>query len=680
MKTFTHYFSLVMMAFVLLLPVQANEAINAFQSVLTTADEQSLVNVSPDPANGPLEVLPEQVVMTFGQDISNASEAAVIVGMGDFVEIDPSNVNLDGCVVTVNLPLDKMGGAEYFQVSLRVDDMNGEALTVGDFMGYVTIGYDMATSPNSYKCTQVTPAVGEVQELREFVLKFVDEGAFGGDGVIGGVDTTKQVCLYDEYFTLVATGEIFVDYENFASEAKITLNKAIVGDGVYSLVVPEGTFYNEGFTPTEADFGVANFGAIYNPELTFDYTVKAIPTVSVNPDPAAGRLDSVPTELVFTFENEVKTIEEAAVNLGSGYSIPVDSTKIAINGKVVTVQLPAAEMEGFLGFVFVMVVTDVNGNKVTFGSDEGCVRAEYDFAVAANTFLCSAITPGEGEVPQLEKFVLTFDGSEMVGGLDESKQVVVMNQMGAEVAKGVPTLSWDDMHIVEVTLDKKITEPGTYFLVVPETTVFDVNYNAMEEDFGVDALGATYNPELRYMYVVTGAEEVKNMLTLESVNPAEGIVESLDKFDITLANDKDKGDFVGGLDETKMAVLKNEAGESVAKGTISFDEEAWNFVCTVTLDKVVSEKGTYTLVVPRAAVFNSAFDSHAEDFGLSNATLCNDEIVLTYTIGEVTGVDCVVNGREDLKVYTISGVYVGDSLNQLPKGVYVVNGKKLIVK
>ena len=681
MKTITRYFSLVVMAFCLLLPVQAANLVNGLSSTLSTADEAILV-ANPDPANGALESAPAQIVLTFNQDITAASMAALVVGMGQFIDIDPSQVALEGRVVTVNIPVEKLSGLDSFGLSLRVDDANGEAITYGDMMGFVTINYDLVGTPNTYQCTQVTPAAGEVKELREFVLKFVDENAFGGDGVIGGVDPSKEIQVFDEFFTMVATGTISVDYENFASEAKVTLNKPILADGLYSLVIPEGTFYNGSFNPDEEDFGVANFGAIYNPETTFDYVVKGTPTVEVSPNPADGRLETVPGELTFTFAKEVKSVKEAAVNLGSGYSIPVDSKQIAIDGKVVKVQLPKSEIENFPGFVFVMVVTDVEGNFVTFGADEGCVTVAYDFVVPANTFKCKSITPTEGEVKALEQFVLTFDGASMVGGFDESKQIVVMNQLGQEVAKGTPSFpdDWKRVLDVDIALDKKIEEAGTYFLVVPEATVYDGNYNPMEPDFGVAEFGAIYNPELRYMFIVSGSETVKEGYIFESVNPAEGEVAELSKFDITLLNPNDKQDFIGGVLPSDNVLLKNEAGEVVAKGQVSFDPSAWNSVFTVTLDKVVKENGKYTLTVPAGIVFNSAFAPDVEDHGASWGAICNLDIVLNYTVASVTSVQQVEVNPAAVKVYSLGGVYVGHSTQGLPKGVYLVNGKKVVVK
>lgn len=49
--------------------------------------------------------------------------------------------------------------------------------------------------------------------------------------------------------------------------------------------------------------------------------------------------------------------------------------------------------------------------------------------------------------------------------------------------------------------------------------------------------------------------------------------------------------------------------------------------------------------------------------------------------GGTTGIDGVMNGNDgSQKIYTVTGVYAGKSLDKLPKGIYIVGGKKVAVK
>ncbi len=55
------------------------------------------------------------------------------------------------------------------------------------------------------------------------------------------------------------------------------------------------------------------------------------------------------------------------------------------------------------------------------------------------------------------------------------------------------------------------------------------------------------------------------------------------------------------------------------------------------------------------------------------------KIVLT---GKPTKIDGVVNvtPTEPQKVYDLQGRYVGDDTKSLPKGIYIIGGKKVVVR
>lgn len=80
--------------------------------------------------------------------------------------------------------------------------------------------------------------------------------------------------------------------------------------------------------------------------------------------------------------------------------------------------------------------------------------------------------------------------------------------------------------------------------------------------------------------------------------------------------------------------------------------------------------------VNQPAFITKAFSAYvvAED-GLKNIVVVYDEKIVS-GISEVTTVDNITNGR----IYTINGQYMGTSLNGLKKGVYIRDGKKVVVK
>jgi hypothetical protein len=139
--------------------------------------------------------------------------------------------------------------------------------------GYVYLEYETEPVANLFECTKITPAEGEVTELESFILEFNYEASAWGFSAVGGFDPSKEFVLKNEAGDVVAKSSIdYTDPEYYTPEATITLDKKVTEAGVYTLVVPEGTVYNEGYYPVEADFGVS-MGAVYNPELSFTYTV-----------------------------------------------------------------------------------------------------------------------------------------------------------------------------------------------------------------------------------------------------------------------------------------------------------------------------------------------------------------------------------------------------------------------
>ena len=57
-------------------------------------------------------------------------------------------------------------------------------------------------------------------------------------------------------------------------------------------------------------------------------------------------------------------------------------------------------------------------------------------------------------------------------------------------------------------------------------------------------------------------------------------------------------------------------------------------------------------------------------------------VQLAFSYGPATGIDQLETVKEALqgKVYNLNGQLVGDSTEGLAKGVYIVNGKKVIIK
>ena len=81
--------------------------------------------------------------------------------------------------------------------------------------------------------------------------------------------------------------------------------------------------------------------------------------------------------------------------------------------------------------------------------------------------------------------------------------------------------------------------------------------------------------------------------------------------------------------------------------------------------------------------YNGTFDSNGTTtitFRLHGQIALDDvKIVLT---GKPTKIDGVVNvtPTEPQKVYDLQGRYVGKDTKSLPKGIYIIGGKKVVVR
>lgn len=191
----------------------------------------------------------------------------------------------------------------------------------------------------------------------------------------------------------------------------------------------------------------------------------------------------------------------------------------------------------------------------------------------------------------------------------------------------------------------------------------------------------TYGDNEEYITLEYTAPVISNIFACVAITPEDGSeVAELKEFTLTFANPKSSFDFVGGVDATKAIVLKDAEGNVVANGTASANTEEFGMDVVITLDKAISAAGTYTLVVPEATVFNASYDPSAEDLGIEWGALYNPEFTATFTIVVPEGIEAIIGNATNVKVYDIKGRLVGNSVKNLKKGIYVINGKKVMVK
>lgn len=293
----------------------------------------------------------------------------------------------------------------------------------------------------------------------------------------------------------------------------------------------------------------------------------------------------------------------------------------------------------------------------------------YNFTVGSSTgddeldktFEPESITPSEEEtvfsVKEIRlKMPATFSLNEK-----EPKEVSLVGRLSGSTITG--TLSRDpedEFFTILVTLEKEVTTPDSYMLIIPEQAFGDDEYGATE------FTGGKCNPKLMYSIAVVAAPK-----PIE-ITPADGAeVEELSEF------------FFKGIeinDYTKEMVLKDKDGNELAKFNADklewvFEDGNWdNFLgYRYTLDEAIAEPGDYTLEIPEGMLAYSNFEPMPA-------------MTLTYHIaGPATGIQNVWGDNAQVTIYTINGVLLYHKANasvvkNLKKGLYIINGKKVVVK
>ena len=234
-----------------------------------------------------------------------------------------SNVNVDNNIVTITLPEGSTSNYTFLNFMLEAIDITGEAVTLGMAEGYVVVDYTTPVAANTYECTKITPEEGEVSSLKVFTLTFTNSA--NERATVGGFDTSKEIVLKDSQGSIATTGTIdLTDGDNWA-EAIVTLSEEINTDGTYTLIIPEGTVYDDQFDPYADDFGVS-FGAIYYPELTFTYQVKTTGIENATMDELTGEVSVYNTQGIFIRKADISV---ALKDLPKGIYI-VNGKKIAV--------------------------------------------------------------------------------------------------------------------------------------------------------------------------------------------------------------------------------------------------------------------------------------------------------------------------------------------------------------
>lgn len=292
--------------------------------------------------------------------------------------------------------------------------------------------------------------------------------------------------------------------------------------GAYVLKVDSQSIANEYFNEeTPWTDGLQGHGTC-NPDFTVAFNIDPVILSVESVDPApyveGGEYSKeIPAEINITLSGEGAKVNSALVTYGMNTRVPAEAK---VEGKVITVTVPEAALaENNIG-VSVAAVNE-NGTPISYGTD-GVILLTYQ--MPKNILVPTEVTPADGStVKSIATVELTIDSKYGVGELN-TNNVITVKKDGAEasnISAAIDYATGDDMNKMMITFTPEITEDGTYTVVIPEETFYDLN-------------GNLFNPELTYTFIVDkstniGGVEVEDANAVVEVYSVDGCLVSKGK-------------------------------------------------------------------------------------------------------------------------------------------------------
>ena len=501
--------------------------------------------------------------------------------------------------------------------------------------------YFRFTYPLNFANFEVTisPESGtEVESLHQFTVS-CSEG-------IGDAYSGQEIVLYNRgQFTVAATvkdieqiipEDQMDNWDYVVTSLRLTLDKEVTEPGSYTLDIPAGMF-NLGtqFNQSRSQAMAANY--VINGGGSGD-------AVNVQATPADGsKVEELSRiELLFPDLDEVgigngsptlskdggqpTKLNDAELDWDIWNKATLNISPAITEAGVYTVSFP----EGYF--------VDAQGNGLpaftltyTIGGAEAAVNVQA--------------TPADGStVEELGYIELVFPDYEEI---NIANGRISISKDGGEPSKlNDAQLDWDVWNKATLSIVPAITEAGVYTISFPEGYFVDASYNAL--------------PAFTLTYTVKPGEGGKELKV--EASPANGsTVGELSRIELVFP------DYSEVAIGSGYPTLSKDGGEPSRLNDAEYDWDVWNKLI-LNITPAVTEAGNYLISFPEGYVLDPAGN------GLPGFTL-------SYTVNEQSGIGHIqINGQSVDAVYTTGGVRIRATKQPLPAGVYIVNGKKVVVK
>ena len=420
--------------------------------------------------------------------------------------------------------------------------------------------------------------------------------------------------------------------------------------GTYSYTIPAGVI-------TSADNEVF-------PEQTFTFTIaKSLAIESVSPSEATTQLDKI----VFTFSTPIADVKIPAsgMYIVDNYWTPVTKVKekatISDDKKSVTLELEAP--------ITAPGRYNLDVYPGVFISEDGGINESRSFSFQIlDTAPSFSTNYKDGErVKEIGDLEITFKNVNEVKLVEGAESIMAYLPGGGEAA-GTATLK---DNVITVTFGQEMTEEGEYTFYIP-AGMFTMDGAANEE---------------RVINVTLFTFEIVELKIL-GVTPVEGVVNQLDKViiefnqDVTLSFDENwqmvSNEIVLKGEDKDYKLTYNSMSNVGTKLEYLVNAEWTGYEYAAT---PITAEGKYTLDLSQIVVDHAAED-YIDEWGYPNKMWheknkrCEGTYTWTVVAGESSIDDIVVENGVKV-IYDITGHRVENITNA---GIYIVNGKKVLVK
>lgn len=287
----------------------------------------------------------------------------------------------------------------------------------------------------------------------------------------------------------------------------------------------------------------------------------------------------------------------------------------------------------------------------------------------------AGITPEVGTLisNDLKEIALTFDGEVYLGNYEKNdteplRTFIVVGQGIVEPFAYVTPVNPRDNNGVEVALEWVLGLPENYMADL--SSPLEISFTAYDQD-GVQLRGNMGVEENSFFNFTWGTEGMYDTVEVKAVGSTPlGNVNEFTVFN----KDGVNVSYNVPLNEAVVIFGDKEVAHvaEVVMPDIDFSETMTEI--TLVLDKQLTENGTYTLMIPQ------------DYFVIGEQQAVKSSLAVTYEFNIVAG-NAVesINSENTFTVYNAAGLRLLDgadaaAVRALPGGLYIINGRKVMVK